>query len=331
MQMGQTANEFAAKIDRLAARRPIFVYNLSSPEFTASIRVSAVIPAHHLGARVLFFGPGMDAEDFLERNAPEVVILTKAYDDSFRSLAIAARRRGIKVVTSLCDFYFKGIPGERNRILAELSDVVVAQTVTMRENIKQYFGRETVLIEESIEYPRIAPKFAPGNPIRLIWYGHSFNHNTLMIGLKSIADCFMPLSLMILSDQAPDFSALQRIAPKVSLNFFPWSMNAQHNFLGLSDMVFLPSQDDESTRAKGHNRLVEAINGGRIAIAHPLPQYQELADYCLCDADYAKSIERAVKDPASMLGRIAAGQEYIDTRFAPEVVAGKWRDLILSL
>lgn len=309
----------------------MFVYNNQLAEFPASIRIAALIPARHLGARVLFFGRDMDPEDFLDRHVPKVLILTKALDDSFVRLAETARRRGIKIVTSLCDFYFTCENGQRNRKLTALSDAVVAQTVTMAKEIKNYFGKDSRLIEESIEYPRKSPKFSPGSPLKLIWYGHSANHDTMIPGLKRLAGIGRPVSLMILSDRGPDMAALQKMAPQISFGFMPWSHLMQHKFVGISDMVFLPSLDDETTRVKGHNRLVEAINAGRLAIAHPLPQYQELADYCLCDADYAKSIERALKNPAGMLERIRAGQKYIDTRFAPEVVAEKWRDLILSL
>jgi hypothetical protein len=101
-------------------------------------------------------------------------------------------------------------------------------------------------------------------------------------------------------------------------------------------MVFIPSSDTPDKRVKGHNRVVEAINAGRVAITYPLPQYRELSAYSFCDADYGASIRAALSDPAGALKKIADGQHYIDTRFACDAVAEKmaatdWRSSTADL
>ena len=43
----------------------IFIYNSPIPDVIASIRLVALIPARHIGLRVLYFGAGMDASEYL--------------------------------------------------------------------------------------------------------------------------------------------------------------------------------------------------------------------------------------------------------------------------
>jgi hypothetical protein len=93
----------------------------------------------------------------------------------------------------------------------------------------------------------------------------------------------------------------------------------------------VPSAETPDKIVKGHNRVIEAINAGRVAITYPVPQYRELADYSFCDADYGASIRAARADPDAALMKLERGQHYIDTRFAADVVADKWRRLLERL
>jgi hypothetical protein len=96
-------------------------------------------------------------------------------------------------------------------------------------------------------------------------------------------------------------------------------------------LVFIPSKDDPSKHAKGQARLVAAIQAGRVAVAHPLPQYEELSAFCYCTRDYAQGVEKALAEPPAALARLVAGQREIDARFSQEAVAAKWITLINGL
>ncbi|MCC6890556.1 MAG: hypothetical protein IT536_18690 [Hyphomicrobiales bacterium] len=315
-------------------RDAIYVYNLQPPDPIASIRVFALIPARQIGLRVLYFGSAIRPDDFLDRHRPSALILTKAFDDSLVDLAQAANARGTPVVTALCDFHFTGTSGDRNRELCRLSKAVVVQTAAMAQEVTRHFGCRCTLIEEPIEYPRELPRFAPGPALSLLWYGNAANHDTLESGIAALAAARLgPINLTIVSDSLPDFMQEGFTAQPKDMEFqvLGWSMATQYAALANCDAVFIPSHDTPDKRVKGHNRVVEAINAGRLAIAYPLPQYLELADYCYVDADYGASIRAALADPQAALRRIEAGQRYIDTRFAPDVIADKWRALIAAL
>lgn len=315
-------------------REAIYIYNTRLPDIVASIRVVALIPARQIGLRALYFGTGMDAGVFLDRHHPSALILTKAFDDSVIELAQAAALRGITIVTTLCDLHFSGESGRRNRKLCELSKAVVVQTMTMAEEVMRQFGKRCTIIEEAIEYPREQPRFAPGRPLKLLWYGHEANHDTLSTGISALATSGLgPIQFRIVTNAMPGFMNCGFPGQPKDMDFevVPWSLSTQYSALAWCEMVFVPSSDTPEKRVKGHNRLVEAINAGRLAIAYPLPQYCELVDYSCCSADYGASIRTALADPHAALKKIENGQRYIDSRFAAAVVANKWCQLMGSL
>ncbi len=77
--------------------------------------------------------------------------------------------------------------------------------------------------------------------------------------------------------------------------------------------------------------MVESIRAGRLAVAFPLSQYFELADYCWLGKRMSEGVNWAFAHPEEAVARITAGQSYIDTRFAPAVVARKWLGLFRNL
>jgi glycosyltransferase involved in cell wall biosynthesis len=326
MDLRSTTSSIASLDERVSNARPIFIYNAALPESVGSIPLHALIPARHVGAKALYFGGDMDAEAFLDRYAPRLLIITKMFDDAPLLLARAAAKRGIGIIGVFCDLHVVDKMGGRNRELCALSNAIVAPTGRMAAFMKEHFGRPCEVIEEPVEYPRGQPRFAPGQPIRVLWIGHPNNHDTLPDGLRALARFQgAPLSLAIVSSDLPDLQMLQKIAPSIRIDFLPWSPLIQYNMLDQCDLVFIPSHDSPVKQAKGQARVIATIQAGRVAVAHPLPQYEELADFCFLSRDYVHALEAALADPARAIQRITAGQRHIDERFSQEKCADKWR------
>lgn len=307
----------------------IFVYNQKLPESLASTRVMALIPARHLGMRALYFGAGLDPDTFLDEHQPKILCLMKAADVSMLQLARRAKARGIRLISAYCDWYFDGEDGQLNRALSDISDSVVVQTCPMADEFERYFGKRPVLIEEAIEYPREHPKFSPDHVLKFTWYGRNTNFDALIPGLRRLARYRKrPMHILVIANKRPDIENLfghSSIPSNMRLDFDTWSMEAQYDAMQWCDFIFVPGLDVPSKLVKGHNRLVEAINAGRIALVYPLPQYKELSEYCWCNDDYSAGIDWALSKPDQVISRLARGQEHIDTRFSPKVVAGRWR------
>ena len=310
-------------------RDAIFVYNQKLPESLASTRVMALIPARHLGMRALYFGAGTNPDAFLDEYQPRVLCLMKAADASMLQLAKRAKERGVRLISAFCDWYFDGKDGQLNRSLSDISDSVVVQTRPMADEFERYFGRRPVLIEEAIEYPRETPQFAPGHTLKLTWYGRDTNFDALMPGLRRLARYReRPMHILVISNKRPDIERAfehSSIPSNMKFDSDTWSMEAQYDAMQWCDFVFVPGLDVPSKLVKGHNRLVEAINAGRLALVYPLPQYRELGEYCWCSDDYSAGINWALSHPDQVLSKLARGQEYIDTRFSPKVIAARWR------
>jgi glycosyltransferase involved in cell wall biosynthesis len=318
---------------------PAFIYNAPLPEMLGSINVQALIPAHQIGAKALYFGAEMEPEPFLDRHQPGVLIITKMIDDGPLRLAEAAEKRGIPVVAVFCDLHVAGEQqtgdaklAVRNKALGKIATAVVAPTEHVAAFVREHYGLTCSVIEEAVEYPRTAPAFMPSSPVKLLYTGHPSNHDTIADGVKTLVRFTgAPLSLLLVSSQPPNMEKIRRAAPNVQVDFIPWSPINQLQAFHYCDIVFVPSKDEPSKHAKGQLRVLSAIQMGKIAIAYPLRQYLELQDYCYCGTEYAELLARALKNPAEVKERILAGQQCIDRRFSPEVCGDKWQTLIDKL
>jgi hypothetical protein len=313
---------------------PIFIYTTPFPEFVASVQVNALIPARHIGAKALYFGEKDDPAHFLDKHKPDILVFTKLYHANGATLAEVARARGIKVIGAFCDLHLDDPIGQINRRFSAAADKVLAATTHLADMMVKDLGRPVEFLEEPLRFHREPPKFNPGATLNIVWCGHTANHDTLEPGIRRLARHTLsrPIHLIITTNIGLQMEPLVKAAGgKFKLSYIPWSPEVQYTLTQQCDMVFIPSLDAPEKRAKGHGRLLEAINAGRWALAYPLPQYRELAEYCYCGDDYGTGIAQALADPGSVLRKLAAGQSYIDTRFAPEVVAAKWQAIFAEM
>jgi len=307
--------------------RAVFVVCGDLPEQLASYRYVALIPATTLGARVAHCEPDTDPQEFLDRQNPSALILGKAFHGGFVTLAQAAKARGIPVLAAMCDAHFDS---PINIALSRSADRIVVPNHAMGEAVQKHFHVTPVLIEDPYEGPRGTPRFAPADPIRLLWFGHSANHDTIAPGIVQIGSgARRNIHLSILTNDPENIphllARLPRMKATIEVSAEDWSLLRQYQLLDTADAVLLPSQPRLDKRVRGHNRLVQTIHAGRLALAWPLPAYLELADYCFCTRDLGAGLMAALANPAAASARIAAGQAAIDARFAPARIAARWR------
>ena len=301
----------------------------------AGNRYSALIPAEALGGNVVAYDTDtVSPGDFLDRYDPRLIVVGKAFDQGFVDLAQEAKRRKIPTIATAADWHFDK---KFNQELYAIVDKIVVQTQPMADALKEYMGHASVIIEEPYEGIRRRPRFKPKDPLRLLWYGGNNN-------MDGLAQCLGD----ILSSQGNHFH-LQVVAETVErahevLSAVPaagtsaidvdieeWSMAGQDRALGQCDIVLIPSLMTKEKIVKGQNRLLSAIHAGRLALAFPLPQYLELQDFCWCGENLVDGISWALDNKLEARIRVKKGQQYIDGRFSPEVVAGRWSEEILSM
>lgn len=313
--------------------RAVWVVTGDDPAQLASYRYVALIPAAALDARVVGCEPESDAAALLEQARPSALVLGKAFHAGFVRLAEVAKARGIPVLAALCDWHFDN---PINIALSRIADGIVVPTQAMADAVRQNFQRPAVVIEDPYEGPRDAPRFAPGDPIRLLWFGHSANHDTLAAGIAQVGAGFRRnLHVQVITNQpenvGPALSRLPRLKAAIQVEAFEWSLEQQWRLLAGCDAVLLPSHPGKDKLVRGHNRLVQTIHAGRLALAYALPAYRELSAYCWCGKDLGQGLTWALANRTEAMARIAAGQAYIDTRFAPARIAGRWREVIAEV
>lgn len=192
------------------------------------------------------------------------------------------------------------------------------------------------VVEDPYEAPERGPRAPGSSPLRLCWFGNAIDLAPLDKALRAIAAGMPATGVRVEAVTARSAAAalqalgseLGRAHPGFQLRFTEWSLPAQHNALAACDLVLLPQDAGPWGRVKSHNRLVEALRAGRLAIASPIPSYQELAEHAWIGEDAAAGVAWALGHPDDALRRIEGGQAYVRARFSPEAVGAKWREVL---
>jgi hypothetical protein len=120
-------------------------------------------------------------------------------------------------------------------------------------------------------------------------------------------------------------AAVGAARPGWSVEYVPWSPAAVERAIARSDFVLLPQEHDTAWgRVKSHNRLVQAIRCGRLALASPIRSYLELSDYAWVGEPLGAGLRWALDHPKDAASRVQRGQVYVAERFSPAAIGAKW-------
>ena len=213
-------------------------------------------------------------------------------------------------------------------------------TAALRERLARDARHAVSVIEDPFEAPAAgAPRFAPGDTLRLAWFGvfgpplKPFLEGAFGSIARKLAPRPIELAFVTYAGQQALVHelarALRAIHPDFTVRHIAWSPAATAAALADADLVVLP-QDAASDwgRVKSHNRLVESIRAGRFTVASPVPAYVELDAYAWIGDDLAAGVEWAVSHPDEVRARVTAGQGAIELRFAPAVIAARWAQVL---
>ena len=193
-----------------------------------------------------------------------------------------------------------------------------------------------IVVEDPYESAAASPvRTAASSPLRLVWFGNLVSVNLSLVeqSLGALAAAFSgsALSIEFLAQNSARRAVLEigarlsRAHAGVKVIFSAWSLQATEEAIARCDFVWLPQEYKSAWgRVKSHNRLVAAIRGGRLAVASPVPAYEELSAYAWVGEDLAAGIRWALANPDAAAQRVAAGQRYVEERFSPQTVGRKW-------
>lgn len=345
---------FVAFVTAVDAPRQV---NPDKPYFSniASTRLRVLIPARQLARRVpVWMVPLQELArrpDLGHLGRPRAIVLGKLsskdlaenrplLSELLRRLAEAAPAS--LLFADLSDDYAALGEQMREPFLAEYQESLgrlcslIVPCAALSGALAPYAKRGLAVIEDPYESSAERPvRAAASSPLRLAWFGNlgSVNEAELEAAFARVASRLGSVAMrleVVASTKVRERVAamgerLRRSHPQLELGFTPWSLEATEAAIERSDFVLLPQEHRTAWgKVKSHNRMVSAIRGGRLALASPIPAYEELAAYGWVGEDLGEGLQWAMTDPAAAAARVSAGQRYVETRFSPEAVGRKW-------
>jgi glycosyltransferase involved in cell wall biosynthesis len=208
----------------------------------------------------------------------------------------------------------------------------------LRQELAPYARQGIQVIEDPYEsLQERSVRMALRDPLRLCWFGVLGHSNKVAEWLEQAAEGLegRAAELAIVAHPmagaavAEIGSKLSASHPMLTTRFVPWSPAATWQAIDDCDLVLIPQDHrDPWGRVKSHNRLVESIRGGRLAVASPIPSYLELARYAWVGEDLAEGVRWALAHPDVAVERIAAGQRHVAERFSPQRIVTQWKRLL---
>ena len=315
----------------------------------ASVRLRTAVAAlewRRSGNENVFWDPGTTgAGQSIDWKTAKICIVPKYYHDiplqPWLDACQAAKRSGCRLVIDISDYPFRKPPSVQafySQVL-KICDAVVVNSGRMAELMAAHTVHQPLVIEDAILGPMGAPAFAPAGKVELLWFGHPTNLPYLRARLDALAEFAMRnrcrLTVMTqdgvgAKDWAQNIQA--RFAPAFEARFIPWSLEAMQTALNECDLVLLPSDPSDSLKAGASaNRLAEALNAGRFAVASPLPSYLPFAEAAWLGDDLIEGVRWALANRADVLARIRCGQILVAKKFTADRVGRQWRQLFERL
>lgn len=328
----------------------------------ASVRYRITLPAAVLKqggwpSRVTHLGPHANRQTLLARfSDADAVVFGKFIGagpefaaDSQRVLDLAAElsRRGTRVLADFSDDHFVNPQfGPFFNALVRLADCAVATTPGLAEVLREAGARRVAVVTDPVEGARGEPTVrdvgsrpvATGMPLRIFWFGHPTNIDTLRYVLPSLEDLARTTALMLTLVTAPGMGAEQLVAQTTAAwqsmssaaRFVRWSTDSVFEGLRDTDLVVIPSNPHDPRRSvKSPNRFTESVWAGRFVAANPLPAYEKLSDAGWVGEDLGEGVRWYLAHPGDALARIRVGQALIGREYSPVAIAETWKAAIL--
>lgn len=250
-----------------------------------------------------------------------------------------AKRRGARTIYDLCDNKFDEQPEYAPCCMA--ADLVTVNSVQMGMSVKEHTGRDSIVMPDPFERPKLAPAFAPGEDLKLLWFGSQSSFKFL-----PIVELWQRLENEIKNYRYTMVSSkTERLLSKMMLrqskgavnniNFDridmqTWTWELQGQLLQDCDIVLMPVlTDNPRTDTKSANRVIDSLMSGRFVITTPLASYEEFAPYTW-QGDYIEGIKWACANPSKVIEMITAGQKYTEEHYSAQMLSKQFIDSIIT-
>ncbi len=311
----------------------------------ASARYRCLIPAYALievgyNINVVVIDKKENINIDNEINTADIVVFSKIFNDQCASVAEKAKALGKLIIIDFCDNPFSSNLEKKfvEKVLS-MADMVTTATPQLATIVNQHTSACIEIIPDPIEGISYHPEFSPSVPLKLLWFGQPTNFDTLDQLLREISVSTMPISLDLhvisldvnknMGEIFDQYNAAQK--GKINVHFSNWSIDSVWEALKNTDLVVIPSNDNESKLLKSNNRLTESLYAGKMVVAYPLPSYLEFIDTAVLTENILEGILWCVNNPQLTRERIEKGQKYVADNFNPKKIGQQWESIFLNL
>jgi len=265
-----------------------------------------------------------------------VVFLKRSQPDEIKR----AKSQGALTIYDVCDNKFDEKDEYEPCCLA--ADIVTANSDPMAESIKATTGRDSVVIPDPAERPRLDPAFAPNGDIKLLWFGSSASLKfvpwvEIWQRLEREIGFYQFTMITAKADRIHNKMRERQARGHIQgvnfdrLHFVEWDWDLQGKLLAQTDIVLIPVfTDNYRTETKSANRLIDGVMSGKFVVTTPLASYVEFDPYTW-QQDWVQGIRWAREHPGKTLNCITNGQQYVIDNYSPKVIAQQWEKVLNGL
>jgi len=266
----------------------------------------------------------------------DVLIFSKSFLPANEALAAKAKALGIPVIFDVCDNHYQHPQyGQHYRTMSGLADQVACNTQEMARAAQPHCQAPPWVIEDPYEGVRGHAAFAPGERLKLLWFGHPTNLDSLQASLDDLVgySARRPVLLSVLTEPSPALLQASdqlnsRFGSHFAMDIRPWSLEAQWRELAACDAVIIPSLQTDAKRVKSANRMVEGLWAGKPVVAQPMPAYAPFAAWTPIRETLSQGLDALAANPEGVPALVSQAQDHIANAYASAVLGRKWRGLI---
>lgn len=213
------------------------------------------------------------------------------------------------------------------QVALERADQVVCSSQHLHQSISTTFLKKISVIEDAVEYQPLAPKSAPNEQRRLLWFGHHSNLNALLHFLQTFNPP-MPVEVLVLSTEQGRQMLQSSTPPRsstVRLLFKYWSIDEMPKAAAQCDACIIPV-DDSSPAKKGasSNRLLTSLTLGLPTCVDLIPSYLPFRDFVT--NLHSPQLDQLIKDPQAHQSQIEHAQRHIGLNYSFQSLGQKWKN-----
>jgi hypothetical protein len=322
--------------------------------------IPALRSAEDLGLQPRLLSVDIDRPEVINHlGSPRICVIDKIMSNKYDricgfAMAILAavtrlKNQGALICLTYSDHHAssENVVGSLYRDLLIVSDIVVVPCQAMADAVSQTLNKRPrcIVIEDPWQVREQGfTKWQEENPFRLAWFGNPSNVEYLCNELPRLmarAHGAKAYELTVLarreSIQRIDlvFTAAKAIRPW-RLVPLEWDTRRQpqqlESVLGESHACLLPSNySDKKKIGVSHNRMVDSIRSGCIAIASPMPSYTELKKVALISNDLAGTLNQLPAEYERLCAKYSSLRAHELLRFSPERNHEQWTNLLRSV